>query len=75
MKALQFINLTAIRSGEVRGATWDEINFKSTMDDTPFRMKGAREHKVPLSDPVIALLESMPHLGPQGSKRPGRHCC
>jgi integrase len=64
-KVLQFIILTASRSGEARGATWDEVNLKAKLWTIPAsRMKGGREHKVPLSDPAIALLESLPRLGP-----------
>lgn len=59
--ALQFTILTAARSGEVREATWKEIDFASrTWIVPPERMKGGREHRVPLSPASIALLESIP---------------
>lgn len=48
--ALRFAALCASRSGEVRGATWDEIDLKSAMWLIPKeRMKMDRAHRVPLS--------------------------
>ena len=59
--ALQFVILTAARSGEVRDATWQEIDFPSRTWIVPAeRMKGGREHRVPLSPFAIALLEPIP---------------
>ena len=56
--ALQFAILTAARSGEVRGATLAEIDKKAKMWIIPSsRMKADREHRVPLSDPAMALLK------------------
>ncbi len=58
-RALEFAILTAARSGEVRFATWPEIDFGSRTWTVPAeRMKGGREHRVPLSPAAIALLES-----------------
>ena len=58
-RALEFAILTAARSGEVRLATWQEIDFASrTWTVSAERMKGAREHRVPLSAAAISLLES-----------------
>lgn len=55
--ALRFTILTAARSGEVRGATWDEIDLESRTWTVPAaRMKGAREHRVALSDAALAVL-------------------
>lgn len=60
-KALEFAILTAARSGEVRGATWDEIDLDAGRWEIPAeRMKMDRPHLVPLSDAAIRLLESMP---------------
>ena len=60
-RALEFVILTAARSGEVRFATWPEIDFKSRTWTVPAeRMKGGREHRVPLSAAAISLLESIP---------------
>lgn len=60
-KALEFAVLTAARSGEVRGATWGEIDLKGRIWSlSAERMKADRAHKVPLSDAAVALLESLP---------------
>ena len=60
-RALEFAVLTAARSGEVRGATWSEIDLSSAVWTVPAdRMKAGREHRVPLSVPAIALLHSLP---------------
>ena len=56
-KALTFLILTAARSGEVRGARWDEIDIRSRTWTIPgSRTKTGREHRVPLSDAATALL-------------------
>lgn len=63
-RALEFTILTATRSGEVRGATWSEIDFQTGIWTIPSsRMKAGREHRVPLSDAVLALLHKAPKLG------------
>jgi integrase len=60
-RALEFAVLTAARSGEVRGATWSEIDLQGAVWTVPAsRMKAGREHRVPLSRPVIDLLRSLP---------------
>jgi integrase len=60
-KALHFGILTAARSGELREATWEEIDFDTKVWTVPAdRMKGGRSHKVPLCDSAVTLLESMP---------------
>lgn len=60
-KALEFAILTAARSGEVRGATWDEIDLEGKLWTIPAeRMKAGREHRVPLSEQAIELLKSLP---------------
>lgn len=57
MLALEFLVLTAARSGEVRGATWDEIDMDERMWTIPGeRIKGGIEHRVPLSDRAIEVL-------------------
>ena len=62
-RALEFAILTAARSGEVRGATWAEIDLKTAVWMVPGnRMKMGREHRVPLSPPVIALLNALPRM-------------
>lgn len=60
-KALEFLVLTAARSGEIRGATWSEINLKSGLWIIPAeRMKTGKEHQVPLSKEAIKLLKALP---------------
>ncbi|MDC4944957.1 integrase arm-type DNA-binding domain-containing protein [Acinetobacter baumannii] len=59
-KALEFAILTACRSGEVFGATWQEIDFESKVWIIPKeRMKAEKEHRVPLSQEALSLLESI----------------
>jgi integrase len=59
-RALEFVILTAARSGEVRGATWGEIDIDARVWTVPGeRMKAGREHRVPLSDPALAILAAM----------------
>lgn len=62
-RALEFVALTAARSGEVRGATWDEIDLKACLWVIPAsRMKMTREHRVPLSPQAVALLKALPRF-------------
>ncbi|MCB4788221.1 integrase arm-type DNA-binding domain-containing protein [Delftia sp. Lp-1] len=62
-RALEFLVLTAARSGEVRGATWQEIDMEAAVWTVPAeRMKAQKEHRVPLSPQALALLASMPRL-------------
>jgi integrase len=61
-KALEFAILTAARSGEVRGATWDEIDTTAKVWVIPAsRMKAGKEHRVPLSDEAVRILSALPH--------------
>jgi integrase len=62
-RALEFCILTAARSGEVFGATWQEIDLsKHTWTVPGARMKGGVEHVVPLSDAALAVLEKLPRI-------------
>jgi integrase len=62
-KALQFLTLTAARSGEVRGMTWDEVDLAGGIWTIPAsRMKSEREHRVALAVEAVALLESLPRM-------------
>lgn len=66
-KALEFAVLTASRSGEIRGATWGEIDMNARIwRINAERMKGDRVHRVPLSDAAMALLNKLPK-GPKES--------
>lgn len=54
---LLFVILTAARSGEARGAIWQEIDLEKSLWTIPAeRMKSHRDHRVPLSDAAIKLL-------------------
>ncbi|MEX2122387.1 MAG: integrase arm-type DNA-binding domain-containing protein [Woeseia sp.] len=64
-RALEFLILTAARSGEVRLATWDEIDLDAKLWTVPGeRMKAGLPHRVPLSEPAIRLLKALPHFSP-----------
>ena len=76
---LKFLVLTAARSGEARGATWDEVDLEGATWTIPgSRMKAGVEHRVPLSDQALDVLTLAHHLE-DGSRlcfpsplRPGR---
>jgi integrase len=60
-RALAFTILTAARTGETIGAKWSEIDLEGrTWTVQAGRMKGGRDHKVPLSDRAIELLRGLP---------------
>lgn len=62
-RALEFSILCASRSGEVRNATWSEIDLADKIWTIPAdRMKAGKEHRVPLSDAAIALLKDVPRI-------------
>ncbi len=57
---LQFIILTAARSGEARGASWDEVDLARCVWTLPAeRMKARRTHHVPLSEDALAILKTL----------------
>ena len=61
---LEFLVLTATRSGEARGARWEEIDLESRVwHITADRMKTGAAHTVPLSDPAIRVLQRARELG------------
>jgi integrase len=62
-RCLEFVILTACRSGEARMATWAEIDMATRTWSIPgARMKSGRAHNVPLSDDVVTLLEALPKM-------------
>jgi integrase len=62
-RALEFTILTAARSGEVRGATWSEIDLDESVWTVPAeRMKAGREHRVPLTPAAVSLLKVLPRM-------------
>ena len=72
-RALEFCILTAARSGEVRHATWDEIDLETDLWIVPAeRMKARREHRVPLSKEARAILETLPRLAHSQLVFPGQ---
>jgi integrase len=73
-RALEFLILTAGRSGEVLGAQWAEIDFASAIWTVPpNRMKGNREHRVPLTARCLAILEEMQAVQQGPYVFPGRN--
>ena len=66
-RALEFAIVTVARTGEVIGARWAEIDLAAKLWTIPgSRMKGGREHRVPLSDAALAVIEAMPRTGNLG---------
>jgi integrase len=62
-RALEFLTMTAARSGEVRGATWAEIDTDAALWTIPAdRMKASKEHRVPLTPDAVALLKALPRM-------------
>ena len=72
---LEFLILTAARAGEVRLATWDEIEFTSQTWTRPAsHMKMRKEHRVPLSDGAMSVLaEARERTGGKGLIFPSKH--
>jgi integrase len=70
-RAAEFTILTAARSGEVRGASWEEVDLDARLWTVPAgRMKVGKEHRVPLSAAALALLSAIPRR--EGMIFPGR---
>ncbi|GAB5437852.1 tyrosine-type recombinase/integrase [Falsiruegeria mediterranea] len=73
-RALQFTILSACRTSEVLGMTWDEVDTDARLWTVPAeRMKGGQVHRVPLTDEMLAILEPMRALASdyvfEGQKR------
>lgn len=64
-RALEFLALTGVRSGEVRAATWDDMDLAGRVWSIPVEASKMsldphrKPHLVPLSDAAVALLESI----------------
>lgn len=59
-RCLQFVILTACRSGEAMGAEWDEIDFETKTWNIPAeRMKNRLPHQIPLSDAAMNILKDV----------------
>jgi integrase len=70
-RALEFTILTAARTGEVIGATWAEIDLPAKVWTRPAkRMKAGREHRVPLSDEAILVLDQVRQLAVRRDGKP-----
>ena len=71
--AIEFTVLTAARTGEVLGATWDEIDLRSAVWTIPAkRMKASRIHRVPLSGRAVAILKKLEKIRRGDFLFPGR---
>ena len=66
--AFKLLVLTAVRSGEVRGADWSEIDWETATWTIPAeRMKADKEHRIPLSTQAMAVLRDAWGIsGPEG---------
>jgi integrase len=71
-RALEFAILTVARTSEALGATWSEIDLERHLWVIPAeRMKSGREHRVPLSEPAVAILAAMKEVREGGYVFPG----
>jgi len=63
-RALEFLILTAARTGEVLGARWSEIDLDAEQWTVPgARMKAGKPHRVPLSCQCVSMLHALPREG------------
>jgi len=68
-RALEFLILTAARTGETIGARWSEVNLAEKIWLIPGeRMKAGKAHRVPLSAPALAILDKMQALRRQADR-------
>jgi integrase len=73
-RALEFLILTAARTDEVRRARWSEIDLAERVWTVPAeRMKGGKEHRVPLSDAAFRVIEAMAVIRVNERVFPGRN--
>jgi integrase len=72
-RALEFAALTAARTNEVLGARWSEIDLTAKTWTVPAeRMKAGREHRVPLSEAALAVLETVRPLALMQDDKPNQ---
>ncbi len=72
-RALEFTILTAARTSEAVGARWSEVDEHEAVWIVPAdRMKGRKEHRVPLSRPTVEILAKQREQGNDGFIFPGR---
>ena len=63
VQALEFLILTAGRTSEITGARWSEIDFQNKTWTIPAaRMKAKKDHRIPLSDRALVILQNLPRL-------------
>jgi len=63
-KAMELVILTATRTSEAIGARWDEFEIDAKRWTIPAgRIKAGKQHQIPLSEPVLALLRTLPGPG------------
>lgn len=73
-RALELLVLTAVRSGEVRGARWQEFDLEEGTWTIPAdRTKSGREHRVPLGPRALALVRALPRLEGTDLVFPGKN--
>jgi integrase len=73
-RLLEFTIVTAARSGEARGARWDEFDFDKALWTVPAsRMKAGREHRVPLSGRALEIVTDMLRIRSREYVFPGRN--
>jgi len=73
-RAAELMILTATRTGEVRFAAWSEIDLDGPLWIIPAaRMKAERDHRVPLSEPALAILTALPREGARVFPGLGQH--
>ena len=59
-RALEFLILTAARTGEIIGARWEEVDVDERLWTIPAdRMKAGKEHRVPLSERAVAIIKEL----------------
>jgi integrase len=59
-RGLEFLILTASRSGEVMGAQWPEFDLEKAIWTVPAeRMKAGKEHRVPLSPGAVTIIKAL----------------
>lgn len=62
-RALELLALTGMRSGEVRGLTWDDVDLEAGLIVLPAdRMKAGKEHRIPLTDAMRVLFKATPKV-------------
>jgi integrase len=76
--ALEFIIVTIARAGEALGARWEEFDLERAVWTVPAaRMKGGREHRVPLSQRALKIIKAMHEIRNGdfvfAGRKPGKH--